>query len=277
MRSLLSAFFYFSLLCLTNFASAQNAELPTTTTAPFSIGTTHTFQSSILQEERKLNVYLPASYHPDSAKAYPVIYLLDGSRDEDFIHVAGLVQFLSFSWINLMPESIVVGIANVDRKRDFTSPSDNERDNAELPTNGGAGAFTQFLSKEVQPLIESTYPTVDDKTLIGQSLGGLFATETLFIEPSLFDHYYIVSPSLWWNDESILGADPINLDVVKSVHIAVGAEGEVMERTARELHVKLMRRRPETLELSFDYLPERTHGDVLHAALMEAFEQVFGK
>jgi predicted alpha/beta superfamily hydrolase len=244
---------------------------------PFSIGTTHTFQSAVLNEERKLNVYLPASYHPDSAKSYPVIYLLDGSGDEDFIHVAGLVQFLTFPWIDLMPESIVVGIANVDRRRDFTSPSDNEQDNIDLPTNGGAGAFTRFLREEVQPLIEATYPTIDDKSLIGQSLGGLFATEILFIEPSLFDHYYIVSPSLWWNDESLLGANPINLDVVKSVHVAVGAEGDLMERMARELHVKLMGRKPETLELSFSYFPERVHGDVLHAALLEAFERRYGK
>jgi len=264
-------------LCFANVATAQNMAIPKASTAPFSIGETHTFQSAILGEERKLNIYLPTSYDPDSAKTYPVIYLLDGSRDEDFIHVAGLVQFLSFSWIDIMPESIVVGIANVDRKRDFTAPSNNEKDNEYLPTNGGAGAFTKFIREEVQPLIEKRYPTSGERSIIGQSLGGLFATETLFIEPSLFDNYFIVSPSLWWDDESLLGASPINLDNVKSVHIAVGAEGDQMERVARELHVKLMAKRPETMKLSFDYLPEKTHGDVLHAALLEGFEQVYGK
>ena len=34
--------------------------------------------------------------------------------------LAALPAASSFSWINLLPESIVVGIANVDRKRDFT-------------------------------------------------------------------------------------------------------------------------------------------------------------
>jgi len=266
-----------ALMCLASSATGQVAELPATSISPFSIGETHTFQSSILEEERKLNVYLPTSYHPDSTKTYPVIYLLDGSGNEDFIHVAGLVQFLSFSWIDIMPESIVVGIANVDRKRDFTSPSSNEKDNEFLPTNGGAGAFTLFIRNEVKPLIEKAYPTNGENSIIGQSLGGLFVTETLFIEPSLFDNYFIVSPSLWWDDESLLGAEPINLDNVKSVHIAVGAEGNQMERVARELHVKLMAKRPETMKLSFDYLPQKTHGDVLHAALLEGFERVFGK
>lgn len=83
----------------------------------FTIGETLRFQSSILAEERVLNIYLPLYYEEDSLKNYPVIYLLDGSADEDFIHIAGLIQFGSFPWINLIPESIVVGIANVDRKR----------------------------------------------------------------------------------------------------------------------------------------------------------------
>ena len=87
---------------------------------PFCIGKTITIHSKILNEDRILNIYLPNSYNPDSVKTYPVIYLLDGSRDEDFIHISGLVQFGSFSWINMIPETIVVGIANIDRKRDFT-------------------------------------------------------------------------------------------------------------------------------------------------------------
>jgi len=91
----------------------------------FSIGKTIKIKSKILNETRALNIYLPVNYLQDSLKTYPVIYLLDGSKDEDFIHISGIVQFGSFSWINMIPESIVVGIGNVDRKRDFTYPSQN--------------------------------------------------------------------------------------------------------------------------------------------------------
>jgi predicted alpha/beta superfamily hydrolase len=90
--------------------------------ADFSIGKTVTIQSKVLGEARELNIYLPLGYSGDSAQTFPVIYLLDGSRDEDFIHISGIVQFGSFSWIRMIPESIVVGIGNVDRKRDFTYP-----------------------------------------------------------------------------------------------------------------------------------------------------------
>ena len=97
-------------------------------TVPLTIGETVKIYSKQLKEERALNIYLPQGYSPDSAKTYPVIYLLDGSLDEDFIHITGVVQFGSFSWINMLPESIVVGIANIDRKRDFTYPTRNEID-----------------------------------------------------------------------------------------------------------------------------------------------------
>ena len=116
----------------------------------FTIGKTISIQSDILKEERVLNVYLPQHYSADSLKTYPVIYLLDGSKDEDFIHIAGIVQFGSFSWINMLPETIVVGIANVDRKRDFTYPSQNSLDQEEFPTSGKSAHFIQFLEEELQ-------------------------------------------------------------------------------------------------------------------------------
>lgn len=79
-----------------------------------------------MNETRTLNIYIPDSYNKNPKTAYPVIYLLDGSANEDFIHVTGLVQFLTM--IQKMPESIIVGIANVDRKRDFTFPTTNVQD-----------------------------------------------------------------------------------------------------------------------------------------------------
>jgi len=69
------------------------------------IGETIRFHSEILQEDRQLHIYIPNGYAKDSLRTYPVIYVLDGSMDEDFIHIAGLVQFGSFSWINMIPAS----------------------------------------------------------------------------------------------------------------------------------------------------------------------------
>jgi hypothetical protein len=241
----------------------------------FSIGKSISIKSSILDENRDLNIYLPANYSKDSLKNYPVIYLLDGSKDEDFIHISGIVQFGSFYWINMIPESIVVGIGNVDRKRDFTYPSQNELDQTEFPTSGKSENFISFLENELQPFIDSNFRTTRTKTIIGQSLGGLLATEILFKQPELFDNYIIVSPSLWWDDEKLLDEQPEVYDSNKSIYIAVGKEGEIMERTAEELFEKLKSDQKQNTNLYYEFLEDKTHGDALHIAVYHAFEKIF--
>jgi predicted alpha/beta superfamily hydrolase len=246
-------------------------------TTPLSIGEKIEIRSKILHENRILNIYLPNGYATDPDKTYPVIYLLDGSIDEDFIHIAGLVQFGSFSWISMIPESIVVGIANVDRERDFTYPTRNEKDKKDFPTAGGSENFVRFIESELQPLIERTYGTDSTKTIIGQSLGGVLVSEILFEKPDLFDNYIIVSPSLWWDDESLLSMNPVNYSSEKSVYIAVGKEGEVMERTAKELYNKLKYLKTDRTNLYFEFLERQDHGDALHLAVYDAFEKIFRK
>ena len=239
--------------------------------SPFAIGRTDKIQSNILGESRTLNIYLPDGYHPDSAKTYPVIYLLDGSANEDFIHVAGLTQFLSMT--ETMPAAIVVGIANVDRKRDYTFPTTIAADIKDYPTTGHSEKFISFIGKELQPYIEKNYKTNASKMLIGQSLGGLLATEILLKSPALFNQYMIVSPSLWWDNESLLAKAPEllkSLPATKTkVYVAVGKEGAVMEGDAKKLAETLQ---ATNLEVHFLYFPEGNHANVLHNAVYKGFE-----
>ena len=115
-----SAFFLFAfLLTLSVFAQ----EDPIGNDRPFVLGLVEEFRSEILGEQRTINVYLPEVYSASDTTRFPIVYLLDGSADEDFIHVAGLFQFCNFPWVNCAPPSIVIGIATVDRRRDFTLPS----------------------------------------------------------------------------------------------------------------------------------------------------------
>ena len=101
---------------------------------PFILGEIVEFNSVELSEKRILNIYLPDGYNvDDSIIKFPVIYLLDGSSDEDFIHIAGLVQYCNFPWVDILPKSIVVGIANVDRRRDFTFPTTLANDKRDFP------------------------------------------------------------------------------------------------------------------------------------------------
>lgn len=165
----------------------------------FPFGVIETIDSQEFSEKRTLNIYLPDGYHPDSLTTYPSIYVLDGSSNEDFPHIAGLAQFMNM--YDILPKSIVVGIANVDMYRDFTAPNSDKRDKKSLPTSAGSEKFINFIEKEVQPFVKKNYKTNGHKTIIGQSLGGLVATEILLKRHYLFEDHIIVSPSLWWDKQ----------------------------------------------------------------------------
>jgi predicted alpha/beta superfamily hydrolase len=137
---------------------------------------------------------------------------------------------------------------------------------------GGSGKFIKFLSNELKSLIESKYRISDDSTLVGQSLGGLLATEILFTHADLFDRYVIISPSLWWNDEYWLSIPYQPSSSVKSIYIGVGKEGKLMERVAKGLFTKIKAQSTST-QLNFEYFDTLTHGDVLHNALYDAFKK----
>jgi uncharacterized protein len=243
---------------------------------PFVLGYIDSIRSTILNENRILNIYLPEGYSPDSAKTYPVIYLLDGSADEDFIHVVGLVQFCNFSWVNSLPKSIVVGIANVDRKRDFTYPTTIVQDKKDFPTTGGSEKFISFIEDELQPYIQKNYKCNTSKMLIGQSLGGLLAVEILYKKPQLFTHYAILSPSLWWDNESLF---KVNAKVLQSdflqktqIFIGVGKEGKQMEGDAKRLFTFLKKPMRENLKVQFQFFPNKSHASIAHEAIYKAFE-----
>jgi predicted alpha/beta superfamily hydrolase len=178
-----------------------------------------------------------------------------------------------------------VGIANVDRRRDFTIPTSVLDDQEKYPTAGHSDRFIQFIENELQPYINSKYKTNASKTIIGESLGGLLATEILLKRPSLFDHYIIISPSLWWNNGSLLNHPGEILEAKYShptmIYIGVGKEGltpsdppRVMEVDANLLAEKLKNSKSKSIQVYFDYLPEENHATVGHQAIYNAFRMI---
>ena len=254
---------------------------------PFVLGETHHLESKVLGESRTINIYIPNGYKADDTTTYSVIYLLDGAVDEDFIHIAGIMQFNSFPWVNLLPNTILVGIANTDRHRDFTFYTSIVEDFKAYPTTGGSQRFIQFLAAELQTYIEDRFRTNGSKMLIGQSLGGLLATEILLKFPDMFNQYVIVSPSLWWDDGSLLKQTTFLLsesNVPTQVYVAVGKEGlgpgsrpHVMEDDVKLLAGKLQNLKNPLLKVHYEYLPEEDHATILHQAVFNAMRKLFPK
>ncbi|HEX8334963.1 MAG TPA: alpha/beta hydrolase-fold protein [Segetibacter sp.] len=264
----------------------KNKPVETPGSKPFVLGVVDEIQSTVLGEKRVLNIYLPEGYNKNDTTKYAVTYLLDGSADEDFIHVVGLYQFNNFSWIDRVPKSIVVGIATVDRRRDFTYPTSIERDRKKYPTTGHSDKFMAFIEKELQPFIEKTYKGNNSKTLIGQSFGGLLATEILLKKPTLFNKYIIISPSLWWDNGSLLNQTSTILTESFSkktvVYIGVGKEGltptevaRVMEVDANLLAEKIKGTKSKNVSVYFDYLPQEDHATIMHQAVFNALRALY--
>lgn len=242
---------------------------------PLTIGEIRTLKSEILNEDRTLNIYLPQNF--DKTKSYPVIYLLDGSMNEDFIHVTGLIQF--FNQMYSMPETIVVGIANIDRKRDFTFHTDLKDLQKDYPTTGHSDKFISFLEKELKPYIENQFK-ITEKYIFGQSLGSLLATEILLKKPELFNNYFIISPSLWWDDESLLKGATQRLtkipDTKKFIYISVGkGEHPVMVKDAEDLYDVLKKAGKKNWTIEYKMMETDNHATILHRSLYEGLVKLF--
>jgi len=252
---------------------------------PLCIGQTFSLPSKILKESRTINISLPDNYDASDTQRYPVVYVLDGGIEEDFLHILGLIRYNSTPWVHRFPKSIVVGIQNSNRKRDFTFAvphldflEKTGYTKADIPAYGGSANFISFLKNELQPFIQSGYRTNGQNVVIGESLAGLLATEILLKEPKLFSTYIIVSPSLWWGAESLLqDADSLmlaNLHRPKSVYVGAPDKMELgfMYDDARRLFDHLKKNR--NIKAYFDYLPHETHATVLHQAVYNAIVQL---
>ena len=140
----------------------------------------------------------------------------------------------------------------------------------------------------MQPFIEKIYKTNNSKTIIGQSAGGLLATEILIKKPKLFNKYIIISPSLWWDNGSLLnGKSEIyqeNFQENTDIYIGVGKEGlapteipHVMEVDANLLAEKLKSTKSKHVKVHFDYLPEEDHATITHQAIFNALRILYPK
>jgi predicted alpha/beta superfamily hydrolase len=153
--------------------------------------------STVLKEERYIQVYLPENYKND--KKYDVLYVLDGEMLSRFV-----APIISFEQENeLMPQVIIIGIKNNywyninqdSRERDLL-PKLVEAS----PLSGGADSFIWFLKTELLPFINGKYSSGGKNILFGHSYGGLFTAYTFLTQPEIFDSYIASDPALWWND-----------------------------------------------------------------------------
>jgi len=168
---------------------------------PITIGTAYRLRSPDLGETRTVNVVLPTGYARAAKRRWPVVYVIDGGIEQDLLHVAGTVQ-LGGMW-GRSRDAIVVGVETIDRRRELTGPTHDPKLLKQYPTAGHSAAMRAFLRDTVKPLVARQYRTNGHDMVIGESLAGLFIMETWLTDPSLFEGYGAISPSLWWDQEAL--------------------------------------------------------------------------
>ncbi|WP_335967076.1 alpha/beta hydrolase-fold protein [Galbibacter sp. PAP.153] len=257
---------------------------------PITIGNSYKINSSILNEERTIDIQLPKNYsNADFAKGkYPVLYVLDG--DFNFQFVAALERFDTKFLYRPHPEMIVVGIRNTDRTRDFTptnatitGPNGEKR----FENSGGADKFIQFLQDELLPFINSKYRTNGYNILLGHSFGGLFTLYTLLEKPALFQGYMAIDPSVWWDGKYVFKAAKEQWKTAnfkgKTLFVGLAFESEENAKDRLE-HGKTIRKFCETilsespenhLISNWKYYPEYDHGNIPIPATLDALKFLF--
>lgn len=162
---------------------------------------TFTIYSQKLHEERVITIWKPSDY-TTTTDSLPVLYMADGGLKEDFPHIANtLAQLISEG--KVIPH-MLVGIENTQRRRDLTGITQVDKDKEIAPLVGESQKFRSFIKEELFPAIQQRYRTKAQRSIIGESLAGLFVMETFFLHHDMFDTYIAFDPSLWWNDHALI-------------------------------------------------------------------------
>lgn len=149
---------------------------------------THTIDSRVLEEERKIRVRLPDDYK-NSGRDYDVIYMLDA--DMDWLWDNTCADLDSLVRECGIEDIIIIGICNTIRNRDMIPEKKENR-----PETGESDAFLRFIDKELIPLVEREYKASDERLLFGNSNAGLFAVYAMLARPDLFDNAIAGSPMI---------------------------------------------------------------------------------
>lgn len=243
--------------------------------------------SKILQEQRTLWIHVPEDM--DTSKRYPVIYILDAT--DNFYLTVGLLKKLQ-PW--KIPESIIVGINNTDRTKDFTPTKVKRSRGKNTSSSGGAKQFLRFINEELKPHLSSKLPTEDHHTIIGHSTAGLFVVYSYLNAPSSFDNYIALDPSLWWDKENLVKKsekllssedrkdNELYIAVANSLGPALDTKkvGKDKSEPTEQIRANLkfhdlLIKNKDALSFKWEYFHNEDHGEVVVPGIYNGLRSVF--
>lgn len=250
----------------------------------------------------QISVWIPAA--PPPSQGFPVIYVLDAnalfgtfveairrsSRRQDATGI-GPAVVVGIGW----PEADLY--APQLRQMDYTAGPAAGADAKSNGQVGGASGFLSFIEEQLMPELSQQFGLDRSRqTLFGHSLAGFFALHALLERPRLFQTVAAISPSLWWDADSLRARLNRLTDSDVRVFMAVGewedalppwqrntpqAEHAMQRRAQRQMVAQARQFAQElqdvvgTGRLVFHEFPEEDHMSILMIATQRALRFAF--
>jgi predicted alpha/beta superfamily hydrolase len=222
---------------------------------------------------------LPRSF--DAAKHYNVVYYCDANLKSG----RAIRNLLSTNqYDKKLANTIFVGVGHIGnyhvlRRRDFILPTINGKDTAGKDANYGQVAkFYVFLKDELIPSVNTKFNTNQaNNSILGHSLGGLFAFYCLFKSDNLFAKYFALSPALWIDKYSIYKFNKIQggLPNKKYLYFVTGGK-EVMNHIRKGTNRAkefLDEKKYSNLTYEYTIVKWKTHNSQVPITLKKIFDE----
>lgn len=226
-----------------------------------------TIESSKLHDTRELKIQLPRGYNTNEDKSYPIFIVFDG--DYLFEAVAGNVDYYSY-WED-MPEAIVIGVNQFDKRYDDCMYSEQNS----LPIETGANFF-EFIGMELIPYIENKYRTVNFRVAVGHGETANYINYFLLKPQPLFQGYIAVSPDLAPNMIDYIPEVLAKADSKTFYYLAnTNNDASSTKKMTNALNTDISNIENENLYYDFDSFEGPSHYSVPTHAIPNAIEGMF--
>lgn len=226
----------------------------------------------------EIYISLPLNYNLNDT--YSIVYYCDANLKSG----SHLRELISSNQYNNLRNSIFVGIGHIGnyhvlRRRDFILPTISGYDTVGRDKNyGQAEKFYSYLKNELVPFINIKFKTnVDSNSILGHSLGGLFAFFCLFKSDNLFSKYFALSPALWIDKYSIYKFNHVQTGFSrkKYLYFASGSRETINKilKGTNEAKVFLDKKQYVNLTCEYDVWKGETHNSEVPLSLEKVLRE----
>jgi uncharacterized protein len=280
------------MLIFSNISIGQKLEPKVRVTEP-----DHVITSELMGRDYQLYISFPNGYSTKDTISYPVLYALDGRL---FFHSVRAATDALYVIGNEIEDVIIVVVGSgsdflswfVERTYDYTTSPDAAHDRySEKQFNipegtvksGGADKFLKSLKTEIIPFVDKHYKTNNDRGILGNSYGGLFAAYCLINSDGYFTRFGINSPSFWWDNEKLLKqaalqfANNQSWDIPPTkVFVSVGEMEDFMVPLMKRFKSYLESAGYENIDLKWQVFDGETHLSVVPASTSKTITTLYG-